>query len=389
MAAPPQDLKGTVGPTGSGFWARQTQKDKVSILAFAVELLLSLGLVIFGVFDNDSKFGIAERLALLTGNVVAVIVTMQFAVSRFFDDQKDEIDRVGREMQDVKRLISQTLEEMESVTGLGETYVKIFRQEEGIKNQYQSTLDAFLRRLSNCIDDKRSGALDIMDYYGALDRTARSIEADFKECQSSGVTYSGEIWALTFILDDEWDDSSIHEVKWFDTLRRLDQSGIATRRLWAFDKKMLAHLAKEPIDDDGRELVRRLSMYCSDDTSFNNTHSYAVPKWEILDEHVRLFGKGFFAAAYSAGGFDLIRGVCFDNLLSQNSLGGEIDFDDVRIQQIRMQWQRYLELARPIKDFLGERSSRSARAFMQSTWRSSAALPGQGDASDVTSTTAS
>jgi len=357
---------------GRGFWARQTQKDKVAIITFAVELAISVGLVIVGIFNDNPQFSLAGRLALLTGNILALVVTLQFAISRFFDDQKEQIDRVSSEMEDVKRLITQSLEEMESITGLGETYIKIFQQEEGIKNQYQSTLDAFLRRLSNSIDDKRSGALDIMDYYGALENLASSIEHDMQACKAAGdVSYNGEIWALSFMLDDEWDDSNIHEIKWFGTLRRLDLSGIPTRRLWAFDRKMLALLKKEPIDDDGRELVRRLSLYCADRTAFKNTLSYALPKWEILDEHFRLFGKGFFAAAFSDGRFSLIRGVCFDNLLSQNSLGGELDFDEARIRQIRLQWQRYLALAMPLKEFLQDAASNSAKDFMRTTWTSS------------------
>jgi hypothetical protein len=355
----------------SSFWARQTRKDKVTITAFAVQLAISVGLLLVGVLNNDSTFSLGGRFALLTGNIVVLVATLQFAISRFFDDQKDQIGRVGSEMEDVKRRISQTLEEMESITVLGETYIKIFQQEEVIKNQYQSTLDTFLRRLSNCIDDKRSGALDKMEYYGVLENLASSLEKDKFTCEATGVSYDGGIWALTFFLDDEWDDGNIHEIKWFETLKRMDQHGIPTRRLWAFDKKLLALLKKDPIEEDGCELLRRLSLYCADRTDFANTLSYALPKWEILDEHVRLFGKGFIAAAFSSGGFSLIRGVCFDNLLSSNSLGGEIDFDEARIRQIRLQWERYLALARPLKEYLRDAGSTSARDFMQTTWTSS------------------
>lgn len=368
VGPPPQAV---LSQDRNSFWTRQTRKDKITLIALASQLAISAALIIVGL-TVGSKATEEQRFALLTGNILLVVTALQFVIGHYFDDQGDQIHQITTELQDVKKRIAQTLEEMESITALGETYVKIFRQEEGIKNQYQSTLDAFLRRLSNCIDDNRSGALDIMDYYTVLDNQASSIETDKRAYDATGGAYPGEIWALSFLLDDEWDDANIHEIKWFQTLKRLDKNGIPTNRLWAFDKKLLALLKKDPIDEDGRELVRRLSLYCADTTEFANTHSFALPKWEILDEHVRLFGKGFFAVALSNGRLSLIRGVCFDNLLSQNSLGGEIDFDETRIKQIRLQWERYLALAKPLNEFLQDGASSSAKEFMKATWHADA-----------------
>lgn len=357
-------------PERGGFWARQTRQDKITLLAFVVQVVVTLVLLLIGLLVSDAKLSLGGRFALLSANIVALGITLQLVMGRFFDDERDELKSVKSDIQGVNMRISQTLDEMESITALGETYIKIFRQDERSKNQYQNTLDAFLLRLSNCIDDRRSGALDIMDYYGVLDNLATEVEDDKGACDSAGTDYNGGIWALTFLLDDEWDDGSIHEIKWFETLKRLDQAGIPTRRLWAFDRKMLALIKKEPIEEDGRELIRRLSLYCANDTAFKNTESYILPKEEILDEHVRLFGKGFFAAAFSTNEFSLIRGVCFDNLLSSNTLGGEIDFDEVRIQQIRRHWERYLALAKPLKAHLHEAGSDSARQLMESAWTS-------------------
>ncbi len=134
---------------GDGFWARQTHKDKISIVAFAATLGISIVLLLLGALIPEAKLSMGARIAIFTGNIVALVTALQFAISRFFDDQKEHIDKLGDELEDVKGRISKTLEEMESITGLGETYIKIFRQEEKIKNQYQSTLDTFLRRLSN------------------------------------------------------------------------------------------------------------------------------------------------------------------------------------------------------------------------------------------------
>src|SRR5690242_6640841 len=110
------------GEGESGFWARQTPKDKIIIAAFVVELLASVGLLLVGVLV--ANLSIAGRMALLTGNIVLLVTTLQFAVSRFFDDQGDEIRKLGGELEDVKNRMSQTLEEVESITMLSGTYTK-------------------------------------------------------------------------------------------------------------------------------------------------------------------------------------------------------------------------------------------------------------------------
>src|SRR5688572_9169149 len=92
---------------GSGsFWARQARKDKIAIVAFAVELMISLGLLLIGVLADPAKLSLTARFALITGNMVALVVTLQFAVSRFFDDQKEHIDTLSRDMEDVKGRIA-------------------------------------------------------------------------------------------------------------------------------------------------------------------------------------------------------------------------------------------------------------------------------------------
>jgi hypothetical protein len=344
----------------NGFWMRQSKKDKITIIVLAIQLFISVVLVLSSVVIFDSQTTIAHRLAVLSVNVVALFIILQFAITRLFDDQKDQFDGLGEKIEAVNKNISHALEETRSIAEIGETYIKIYKQEENVRIQYQNTLDGFLRRLRVCIDDKRSGPLDIMEYYGVLKNQVSLIEANKDEQDKNKSKFNGEIWALTFLLDDEWDDSSTHEANWFAHLKKLDKKGVSTRRLWAFDKKMLATIKKDPIGEDGIDLLRRLAMYCSIDTDFKNTSSFAVAKEEILDTHVRLFGKGFFATALSNGELNLIRGVCFDNLLSSNSLGGEIDFDKQRIKSIKNEWERYLELAIPLKEYLRKHASDSA-----------------------------
>ena len=52
--------------------------------------------------------------------------------------------------------------------------------------------------------------------------------------------------------------------------------------------------------------------------------------------------KGFFATKLSNGELRLIRGVSLDNR-NATTLGGEIDFDERRVKEIRHLWERLIE----------------------------------------------
>lgn len=353
-------------------WTRQAPKDRVIILAFLVEFFASGALIYYGAtYDNPDPNKILDaKFALLAGNIVLVLMVFQLAVARLFDDQKTQFDELKRGFDTVTEDLEKSLDEMESITTLGETYAKIYRQEEAVKRQYSNNLDNFLRTLSTCIDEKRSGALDIMDYYGVLEETANSIQQDKASFGDTTVEYNGEIWALSFMLDDEWVES-LREKRWFGHLQQMDEEGIPTRRLWAFDKKVISQLKRDPIDEEGKDLIDRLALYCSESTKFKNTQSFALPKDQISDDHFRLLGKGFFATERSNGNLNLIRGVCFDNLLSSNNLGGEIDFDVERIREIRMRWESYLKLASPLKEFIHSNASPSVKEYINESWSGS------------------
>lgn len=352
----------------SSFWARQSRKDKIAFLVVAAQLLVSLCLVLIGAFNDDTKFSIATRLTLLSANIVALIIFLQFAISRFFDDQKLQIEILENKLSNVESKINLSLKKSNNTSAFAEMYIKVFNQDDAVREQYQSTLDAFLTTFSNCIDERRSGSLDVMEYYRVLDKHALAIESDRNLETKEDSDYEGEIWALSFMLDDEWDKASPQENKWFTRLKQVDQNRINTRRLWAFDKKMTNLVTKQPIEDEGRELIQRLALYCSEDSDFKNTTSYAVSKDLIIDEDVKLFGKGFFATFLKSGKLELVRGVCFDNLLSSNSLGGEIDFDPARKAKIRARWEEYLSLSTPLKEYLLDAASDSAKEFMELTW---------------------
>ena len=356
-------------PLSGGLWSRLSVQDRIALVALGLQISVSLVLTLIVGLVDDAKISVGGKLALLAGNVALLVVVLQFALTKLFDEQRSHLDKLGLSLRGMENRLADAVEEMERITTLGEAYVKISRQGDREKQQYLSTLDNFLRRLSNWIDDKRSGSLDTMDYYRVLRELAVALEQDRTSSVASAAVYKGEIWALSFVLDDEWDSSSLQERTWFQQLERLDSSGVPTRRLWAIDKKMRAALEREPIQEDGIELIRRFSLYCAKKTKFPNTKSFVIPKEEISDEHFRLFGKGFFAGRFTDSSLRLIRGVCFDNLLASNSLGGEIDFDANRIRQIRMHWEEYLAIGESLNDYVLRIASPSAKENMrQFSW---------------------
>lgn len=195
----------------NNLWGRQTKRDKIAIIVFIVDLTITLVLILITVIVPDSNLSIGVRLALLTGNIIILISALQFSIGRFFDDQEDELNQIRKDVSSVNNRINSTLEEMQSMNALGETYIKIFRQEDKVKNLYKSSLDSFLQRLRECIDNKRSGALDTPTYYEVLTELADELILDKEENTSNNT----EIWALTFYLDNEWDVGDAYERNWF------------------------------------------------------------------------------------------------------------------------------------------------------------------------------
>jgi hypothetical protein len=348
--------------TDNTFWSRQTKRDKIAIAAFVVDIIITVTMILIAVLVPDTTLSIGGRIALLTGNIIVLVAALQFSISRFFDDQEDKLEKIREDVRGVNARINSTLDEMQSMNALGETYIKIFRQDDNMKSLYQNSLDTFMQHLRNWIDDKRSGALDATTYYEVLTELANDLSCDKDKHPESG---SCEIWALTFCLDNEWDDSDSFERMWFAKLKTLDEKNIPTKRLWAFDNKMLDLLRKDELDEDGLELLNRLKMYCATDTDYPNTSSFAILKSLISDTHFSQFGKGFFAGKFANNDLSLIRGVCFDNLLSSNSLGGEIDFDSNRISVIRHNWETYLSLAEPLNSFLFSNANTAAKEKMR------------------------
>lgn len=351
------------------------KKTKIQLTAFVIQIVISVVFVLVTVLLEETQLPIGGRIALLSANIVTLIATLQFSMGMLFEDQKEELDKVTREMQTlfddqkeeitkVNLKLEESRVEMETLINLEETYIKILKLDDKMKSLYRESLESFLKKISKCIEEKRSGELDIMTYYGVLHHLADEITQDKED---NGENFNGGIWALTFCLDDEWDEENPQESKWFDKMKKMDENGIKTTRLWVFDKKVIAPLKKETLDDEGKLLLQRFKLYCTNESGYKNTTSHVISKKHILDEHVKRFGKGFFAVTLSNGTSSLIRGVCFDNLTTSNKLGGEIDFDDSRINDIKSKWNTYIDLAsfETLKDYLVHNSGDSAKEYME------------------------
>lgn len=86
-----------------------------------------------------------------------------------------------------------------------------------------------------------------------------------------------------------------------------------------------------------------MKYYCQENAICKNTTVFAIDSIDTLTvEQQEWIGKGFFATKHSNGELRLIRGVSLDNR-NATTLGGEIDFDERRVKEIRHLWERLIE----------------------------------------------
>jgi hypothetical protein len=317
-------------------------------------VVLTVFAFLFGIPNSSSEITI--KVGLLSINIVFLFSTLHVILVSFFNEQKKEIEISNKCIQD-------NLSQISAIIQLEDVHRKIGELEDStIKDQYIETLGTSLKNLCKCIDEKRSGELEKIAYYGILETTASNIMEDKNNHGNNN--YSGEIWALTFCLNKEWDDSDIYEYQWFNILENMDKKGIITRRLWVFNDSMIK-LLKNPLDDDGKKLLNRLKMYCTSETKYKNTRSFAISEQTISAHDIDEFGKGFFAIWLSDKSSTLIYGVAKDRVRTSHELCGEIDYSDMRRNEIRRKWNSYVKIARSLNTFLYENSEEEVKKYME------------------------
>ena len=328
------------------------KKTKNQLIIYIIQIVMSVAIPIILIFIPTDKMSVDVKIGVLSIYLALFFLSLQFLLDIQTNEQKERIENANNS-------VISSFQKLEYVIKSDSMYNKILQLESGKESQYYKSLESFLSKLNKCIEDQRSGELDKTVYYDTLDNVARRIIAD-----KDKTNFNGDIWALTFCLLKEWDENDPYEKSWFDTILKMDQTGIKTRRLWIFNNSMIK-LLNSPISDDSKELLRRLKMYCSQDSKFKNTSSFALAEGNINYEDVNEFGKGFFASKYSDGSTELILGVAKDRVRTSNELCGEIDYNPIRRANIRKKWESYLKRAKPLICYLEENAHPEAKDFMK------------------------
>jgi hypothetical protein len=229
------------------------------------------------------------------------------------------------------------------------------------QTQYFEELNQTPEILNKYIAGKRSGELEKPNYYAALQSAANSIIKEKRETEVR--CYKGEIWALSLCLSNEWNEEDEYEKKWLDTLLQMDEQGIKTSRLYIFNDETLG---LNPFEDKGKILLAQLDIYCSKTTFYKHTQSYAISKREIEVSDDAEFERGFFALTLKDERTFLIYDVAGEKINIANETCGEIDYDNERKKNIRNKLEIYLKKAKPLNQYLQEKSSKEAIAYMKS-----------------------
>lgn len=300
---------------------------------------------------------IDQGIAILVANVSVLFLTSEFSGAMSFSEFDDKTDEQFEELKEKMIIIEESLK-------LDDLYKRIYMLENNEQKEiYLKSMRLYLNTMNNRISGARSGALSRHDYYGELTKAGDSIIQDH---ETMGDKFTGEIWAMTFWQDDELDLSDAYENAWVKKMEYMDSIGIKTRRLCVMKNKK-AMLKREYVDESLKGLLTRLNYYGKSNAVCKNTSVFAIDSIDTLTvEQQEWIGKGFFATKLSNGELRLIRGVSLDNRNS-TTLGGEIDFDESRVKEIRYLWERLIEENgnQTINDYLWHVSSNAVKDQMK------------------------
>ncbi len=304
----------------------------IKIIVFIIEIIGSIIIAILAALWDEVT--LSKGIALLSSNISILVLTSQFLENISFSD--------GEEQQfNNFNFISSKLSEMEERIEIDEIYKKIYEiNNDEQKSIYIDAVKTFADTMNSRIEGARSGALSRHAYYMQLQKAADTIEKDYEDKKSSG-TYSGGIWAMTVWQDDELDFNDAMELSWIKRMAKMDNSGIKTERICIMKNK-LKLLKSSNVDEEVTEFLKKLLYYCSENSECPNTVLYAIDSIDNLNKtHRDWINKGFFATKLSDGKLRLIRGVSLDDP-NATTLGGEIDFDENRVKNIKKIWDELL-----------------------------------------------
>ena len=334
--------------------SKPSKAHTIKIVVFVCQIIGTF--VIPLILAKMTSMTIEQGIAILVANVSVLFLTSEFSSTMSFNEFDDKTEGQFEELKNRITVIEESLK-------MDDLYKRIYMLEnKEQKDIYLNSMRLYLNTMNNRILGARSGALSRHDYYGELTKAGDSIVQDQA---ALGDKFAGEIWAMTFWQDDELDLSDAYENAWVKKMEYMDNIGIKTRRLCVMKNKK-AMLRRESVDESVQEFLARLNYYGQSNAVCKNTSVFAIDSIDTLTvEQQEWIGKGFFATKLSNGELRLIRGVSLDNR-NATTLGGEIDFDESRVKEIRHLWERLIEESgsQSINDYLWHVSSKAVKETM-------------------------
>ena len=330
--------------------------DIIKIVVFIFELLGSATIaVLLALWDEVT---LSKGIAILSADISVLFLIHQLI-------NNISLEEIISKQNAYFNSISNDLDKIEHSINIEEICKKIYTLENREQKEiYLKSIGAFFETMNSRINGIRSGGLSRYDYYGELTKAADAIIEDINKF-SNKHNYSGEIWAMTFWQDDELDFDDEYENAWIKKMEEMDSMGIKTKRICVMKHRKKLIEQTNP-DKSTIDFLNKLKYYCEKDAPCKNTVLYAIDNIDsLLIKEQNWIGKGFFATKLSNGDLRLIRGVSLDNPNS-NILGGEIDFDKKRVQNIREIWERLIAQSgeKTINSYLQKNSSSETRALM-------------------------
>jgi hypothetical protein len=299
------------------------KKLRLAVLIINLIITVAIGLLM-ALLPSGTPLGV--HLAVFSVNVVALFSIMQFFIEQKFIDHDNNIKNLNNKISDIERCVA-----------ISEVYKKILLLDEEEKEFHWNNLSDVEKKLNKLIMERRSGGLARSVYYGKLHDAAIKIKEDIKGKDKR--RYKGEIWAMSFWQNDEWNkNSNDDEDGWIRALEEMDNLGIKTTRIAVMTYKNTL-LKREIIDAEVENLLTKIVDNCHKNRVRKNTTTLFVN--DIADDVKKIAGKGFFATKLDGenGELSLIRGVSLDKL-EGSELEGELVFDPNEIKKIRKVWEQ-------------------------------------------------
>jgi|GEM_PF-4059340 len=322
-------------------------KPRILLWALIFNIVLTIGLSLLNAFFPDEQLSMGGRLAISTANIVAVIATLQFGLALHFES-------INKSQLVNKEELKLQVKSLEKLLRIEEIHRKILTADEHLRPYVESMLQTSIKSIAKCVDDKRTGALSIEEYYPALHNLADEL---LSHNANTGHSLKGFIWAQTSFLDIEWDMNTMYEKRWGEKLSILDKNGIITKRLCIFTHDLINTLKQSEFSERMGLLVSTIKAYFAETSEFQNTTTLAIRETDLDNTiYKKTLGPGFFGAWFDDERLRLIRDVSLDEVTSKTLLG-EVDCDEDRVKNAYRYWSIYCSNATPIIEFVRNHSN--------------------------------